>query len=112
MLALAVHDYFRQGGVFAIVAGDTDQLERAGALFNLLVVPGDPPADVAAAAVRLAEERGAICILDPPALARKIRSRPLAPRRTTPSRSQRATTPVKPLPRWRARSPATPATPG
>lgn len=62
-----MHDYFRQGGVFAIVAGDTDQLARAGALFNLLVVPGDPPADVSAAAVALAEERGAICILDPPA---------------------------------------------
>ena len=62
-----MHDYFRQGGVFAIVAGDTDQLVRAGALFNLLVVPGDPPAGVAAAAVSLAEERGAICILDPPA---------------------------------------------
>ena len=62
-----MHDYFRQGGVFAIVAGDTDQLVRAGALFNLLVVPGDPPAEVTAAAVGLAEERGAICILDPPA---------------------------------------------
>jgi phage tail sheath protein FI len=40
---------------------------RAGALFNLLVVPGEPAADVTAAAVTLAEERGAICILDPPA---------------------------------------------
>lgn len=67
VLAFAVHDYFRQGGAFAIVAGDTDQLLRAGALFNLLVVPGDPPAEVTAAAVSLAEERGAICILDPPA---------------------------------------------
>lgn len=67
VLALAVHDYFRQGGGFAIVAGDTGALVRAGALFNLLVVPGDPPAEVTAAAVALAEDRGAICILDPPA---------------------------------------------
>ena len=62
-----MHDYFRQGGGFAIVAGDIDQLVRAGALFNLLVVPGEPPAELTAAAVALGEERGAICILEPPA---------------------------------------------
>lgn len=62
-----MHDYFRQGGGFAIVAGDTDELVRAGALFNLLVVPGEPPADLVAATVALAEERGAMCILEPPA---------------------------------------------
>lgn len=62
-----MHDYFRQGGTFAIVAGDTDELVRAGALFNILVAPGEPPAEVTAAAVALAEERGAICILEPPA---------------------------------------------
>jgi phage tail sheath protein FI len=67
VLGLAVRDFFRQGGGFAIVAGDVDQLLHAGALFNLLVVPGDPPADVTAAAVALAEERGALCILEPPA---------------------------------------------
>lgn len=66
VLGLAVHDYFRQGGGFAIVAGDVDELVRAGAFFNLLVVPGEPPADVTAAAVAVAEERGAMCILEPP----------------------------------------------
>jgi phage tail sheath protein FI len=62
-----VHDFFRQGGGFAIVAGAVDELVRAGALFNLLVVLGEPPAEVTAAAVALAEERGALCILEPPA---------------------------------------------
>ncbi len=62
-----MRDYFRQGGGFAIVAGDLDELVQAGALFNLLVVPGEPAADVTAAAVALAEERGAMCILEPPA---------------------------------------------
>lgn len=48
------------------MAGDLDELVRAGAFFNLLVVPGDPTADLTAAAVALAEERGAFCILEPP----------------------------------------------
>ena len=65
-LALAVHDFFRQGGSVAIVAGDLDSLVRAGAFFNLLVVPGDPPPDVVAAAGAVAEERGALCLLEPP----------------------------------------------
>lgn len=62
-----MHDFFRQGGGIAIVAGELDALVRAGAFFNLLVVPGDPPADVTTAAVALAEDRGALCILDAPA---------------------------------------------
>jgi len=66
-LALAVHDFFRQGGAIAIVAGELDALVRAGAFFNLLVVPGEPSPDVAAAAVALAEAQGAMCILEPPA---------------------------------------------
>lgn len=66
-LAAAVHDFFRQGGTIALVSGDLDSLSRAGAIFSLLVVPGDPGPEVTAAAVALAEERGAICILDPPA---------------------------------------------
>lgn len=66
-VAGAAHDFFRQGGTVAIVARDVEVLRQAGAIFNLLVVPGEPPAEVAAAAVALAEERGAICILDPPA---------------------------------------------
>ena len=63
----AIHDFFRQGGTIAIVARDVDTLRRSGAIFNLLVVPGDPTPEEAAAGVALAEERGAICILDPPA---------------------------------------------
>jgi uncharacterized protein len=66
-LALAVHDFFRQGGSVAIVAGELDALVQAGAFFNLLVVPGDPPSDLVAAAVAMAEERGAMCLLEPPA---------------------------------------------
>lgn len=65
-LAAAVHDFFRQGGTIALVTPHLDSLRRAGAIFNLLVLPGDPPPDLTAAAVALAEERGAICILDPP----------------------------------------------
>ena len=40
---------------------------RSGALFNLLVAPGEPSGEVTAAAVALAEDRGALCILEPPA---------------------------------------------
>jgi len=65
-LALAVQDFFRQGGAVAIVAGELDDLVRAGAFFNLLVVPGEPSPEVTAAAVAMAEAQGAMCILEPP----------------------------------------------
>jgi phage tail sheath protein FI len=66
-VAAAVHDFFRQGGTIAMVARDLDSLRAAGAIFNLLVVPGDPSPEVAAGAVALAAELGGFCILDPPA---------------------------------------------
>lgn len=66
-VAAAVHDFFRQGGTIAMVTRDLDALRAAGAIFNLLVVPGDPGPEVTAAAVALAEEQGGFCVLDPPA---------------------------------------------
>lgn len=66
-LRLAVHDFFREGGAVAVVAATLAGLRQADIFFNLLVVPGGPAAEVVADAVALAEERRAMCILDPPA---------------------------------------------
>ena len=65
-VGLAVHDFFRQGGTIAVAAPTPAALDAVG-LFNLLVVTGDQPGDAVAAAVAVAEARGALCILDPPA---------------------------------------------
>ena len=65
-VGLAVHDFFRQGGTIAVAVPAPAALDGLG-LFNLLVVPGEQPADVVAAAVAAAEARGALCILEPPA---------------------------------------------
>ncbi len=65
-VGLAVHDFFRQGGTVALAIATPAALDAVG-LVNLIVVPGDPPADVVKAAVAVAEARGALCIFDPPA---------------------------------------------
>ena len=65
-VGLAVHDFFRQGGTIAVAVPTPAALDGLG-LFNLLVVPGEQPADIVAAAVAAAESRGALCILDAPA---------------------------------------------
>jgi uncharacterized protein len=61
-----VHDFFRQGGTIAVAVPAPAALDAVG-LFNLLVLAGDQPADAVATAVAVAEARGALCILDPPA---------------------------------------------
>lgn len=61
-----MHDFFRQGGTIAVAVPTPAALDAVG-LVNLVVVPGDPPADLAKAAIAAAEARGALCILDPPA---------------------------------------------
>lgn len=79
-LALAVADFYRQGGAVAIVvraAGDGDGLDpadharaldalRRTDLVNQLVVPGDLPPETVASAVAFAEERRVLLLLDPP----------------------------------------------
>ena len=65
-MGLAVHDFFRQGGTVALAVATPAALDAVG-LVNLIVVPGDPPADLVRTAVAVAEARGALCIFDPPA---------------------------------------------
>lgn len=64
-LCLAVHDFFRQGGTVAVALSTPAALDALG-LVNLVVVPGEPAAEVVTAAIAAAEARGALCILDPP----------------------------------------------
>jgi uncharacterized protein len=79
-VALAVQDFYRQGGAVAIVVratGEADELDapaygralealRRTDLVNLLVIPGDLPPETVAAAVAFAEERQVLLLLDPP----------------------------------------------
>jgi phage tail sheath protein FI len=79
-LDLAVQDFYRQGGSVAFVvraAGDPGPVDapayaralnalRRTDLVNLLVIPGDLPAETVTVAVAFAEERRVLLLLDPP----------------------------------------------